>query len=120
MTPAAGRQAGDAHGADRNAGEFDDGVADGGEHSPHLPLAAFGDGEFHFGDGLIVDFGGRGPLAAQKDMVRGRGQTILQPHAARQYPQGFGRRHALDLCPVGFRDMMARVGHAVQEVAVIS
>lgn len=88
-------------------------MADGGEHPPHLPLAAFRDGEFYLSLRVGVDFGGRGTLAAQENMMGGCGQTVFQADAAREYPQSVGGRHALDLRPVGLGDMVARVGHAV-------
>lgn len=44
MPPATRRQAGEADAADADAGEARDGVADGGQHPPDLPVPALMNG----------------------------------------------------------------------------
>jgi len=67
VPPRAGGQAAQADGADLDARQALDGVANGGEHPAHLAVAALEDGQFDLGVGLggITQFAGGGPPRPQ-------------------------------------------------------
>ena len=116
VPPGARRQPGQADRPDADAGQAGDGVADGGEHPAHLPVAALVDGQ--------LDLSDAGPvyvlLAAQQADVFGRAsQAVFQHDPFAETRQGVGIRNALHLDPVGLGDVVARVGQLEQEVAVV-
>ncbi len=116
MPPGARRQAGQAHGSDADAGQAGDGVADGGQHPAHLPVAAFIDGQFHFPDPAAVHI----LLAAQQaDVLGGPGHAVVEHDPFPQTRQRVGVRDALHLRPVRLGDMVARMRELEQEVAVV-
>jgi len=101
VTPCAGREARQTHIADTDARQFGDRVADSGQHSPYLPVAALKDGEFHFGPAFagrigggsrnvffVIGSGARETVPWEWDdgrglrrARRGSGHRLLGPHA---------------------------------------
>ena len=83
MSPCAGRQTGQAHVSDADAGQFPNRVTDGRKHSAHLSVTAFKNGEFHFGlshSVRAVAF----VAAAETDSLRGLRGTVFQIDAPAQ------------------------------------
>ena len=121
MPPRTDRQPGQAHVADRNARQARDGVADGGEHPAHLPLAALKDGQFDFGLRLL--FGVRFVTGLDHppdvDVFGGRGGAVVEHQALRQPRQGGLVRDAAHDGAVRLGDVVLRVGQMVQKVAVV-
>ena len=90
MPPRAGRQAGQADVADADAGEAGDGMADGGQHPPHLPIAALMNCQFDLRRPFPFLSGAGAVRTDQPDPLGGRGHPVLQPDAPGQPRQGVG------------------------------
>ncbi len=116
VPPGSRRQAGQAHVANADADQAGDRVAERSHHPAHLPVAAFVNGQLHFplpGSVRVL-------LAAQQaDVLSGLGHAVVEHDAAPQAPQRIVAGNAGHRNPVGFGDMVARVGHLKQKVAVI-
>ncbi len=116
MTPRAGRQAGQLHRADANAGQSGDGMAERLHHAAYLPVAAFINREFQRGPpgsvGILF-------AAQQAHILGGLAHAIIQHDPLTQPLQCLGIRHALHFHAVCLRDMVARMGHLEQEIAVV-
>ncbi len=117
MPPGTSGQAAQAYITDANAGEFNDGMADGGHHAAYLTVAAFKDGQFHFRQAALGGFR-RG--ADDADALGGLGRAVFQVDATAQNIQRSLCRDASDFCAIGFGDMVARMGQLEQKVAVVS
>ncbi len=127
---------------------MDDGVADHGQHPPHLPVAAFIDRQLDLGlrlgrgfrrDGVPLSLcrrlrGGHRPPPrpprdaldrlvlehpAQMNILRRRGGAVIQHHAARQPGEVLRRGDAVYDGAVRLGDVMLRVGQLVEEVTVV-
>ena len=117
MTPSACRQAGQAHIADFDAHELGDGVAERSHHAPNLAVTAFVNCQLDFALPGAV----RVLLAAYQSDILGRPRHAVVKHdASAQTLQRVVARHTRHGYPVRFRDMVARMGHLKQEIAVIS
>jgi hypothetical protein len=100
-------------------------VADSGGHAAHLAIAAFSEGEFDpavrhgfaVADGRIA----RPEVFRLGDGAgfRWAGAAIAEIDADGEGFQGGGIGDALDLRPVGFRDLVLRIGDARLQGAVI-
>ena len=119
VPPRARRQAGQADAADADAREAIDGVADGGQHSPHLPVAPLIYGQFDFRRPFALLTFRRAEGADDSHSLGGGRRAVVQGHAARQTAQVVGIGDARDRGAVGLGDVVARVGQSVQELAVI-
>ena len=91
-------------------------MAERGHHAAHLPVAAFVEGQFQFrlpGGALVL-------LASQQaDVLRRLCHAVVQHDAAPQTPERVVAGNAGNRNPIGFRDMVARMGHLEQKVAII-
>ena len=83
MPPCAGRQAGEANVTDANPGQFTNRVADGGQHSAHLAVAALKNGQFHFRLPRAVRAVAL-VAAAKADILGGLGGAVFQIDAPAQ------------------------------------
>ena len=116
VTPRACWQAGQAHVADFDAHELGDGVAERGHHAANLTVAAFVDRQLD----LALPGAIRVLLAAHKPHVLGRPRHAVVKHdAPAQTLQRIVAGNARNSHPVRLRDMVARMGHLEQEVAVV-
>jgi len=97
-------------GAEPDADEVDDRVADGIQHTADLPVFALGDGD--------PEQGMAATLLDKRDF-RGQGRAVFKGHAPAQQVQGFIRDHAFDGGLVGPGSLVAGVGEAVGPFAVI-
>ena len=123
VTPRAGGQAGQADVADADAGEAGDGVADGGQHPPHLPVAALENGQFDFRRPLPsltrLGVSRRAKGTDDADTLGGRRHPIFQQHTLGKTGQRGGVGDARDGGAVGLGNVVAGVSQAVQELAII-
>lgn len=116
MPPGSRRQAGEAHTADADADQAGDGMAESRHHAAYLPVAAFINGQFHFPLSRAVGV----LLAAQQaDVLSRLCHAVVQHNAATQTPQRIFAGNTRHSDPVRFGDMIARMGHFEQKVAVI-
>ena len=116
MPPGAGRQAGKLHCANANAGQPRDRVAERLHHTAHLPVAALINSQFQSGPSGSVSI-----LFApeQTHILRRLGQAVVQHDPLAKPLQGIGIGDALHFHAVRLRDMVARVGHLEQKIAVV-
>ena len=119
VTPPAGRQPGEADIPDPDAREAADRVADGGQHPPHLPVAALIDRQFDIRRPLPFRAFRRAEGAQDVGALRRGGHAVLQHHAAHQAAQIVGVGNAGDGGAIRFGDMVARVSQTVQKIAVV-
>lgn len=93
-------------------------MAQGGEHAANLTVTALENRQFDFRLPHPVH-----PIAlmtaAKSDILCRLGRAVFKVDPSAQDVQGFLGRNAADLRPIGFRDMVARVGQTVQELAIV-
>jgi hypothetical protein len=86
-------------------------------HTPHLAVAALGEGEFDPG-GRDVAAPADGRIARPQFRFRNEadfrraGTAIAERHATAQFFQRLGARLTFDLCPVGLGQFVFRFGNA--------
>jgi len=93
-------------------------VAQGGEHAANLTVTALENRQFDFRLPYSVH-----PIAlmtaAKPDILCRLGRAVFKVDSPAQDVQRFLGRNAAHLRPVGLWDMVARVGQAVQKLAVV-
>ncbi len=116
MPPGSRRQAGQPDAADADADQTGDGVAESRHHAAHLPVAALIDGQLHFPLPRAV----RVLLAAQQaNILGGLCHAVVQQDAAPQTSERIFAGNARHGDSIRFRDMVTRMRHLEQEVAVV-
>ncbi len=116
MPPGSRRQAGQPDAADADTDQAGDGMAESHHHAAHLSVAALIDGQLHFPLPRAVLV----LLAAQQADILGRlCHAVVQHDAPPQTPQRIFAGNARHGDPIRFRDMIARMRHLEQKVAVV-
>ena len=116
VTPRACWQAGQAHVADFDAHELGDGVAERGHHAANLTVAAFVDRQLD----LALPGAVRVLLAAHETHIFGGPRhAVVKHNASAQTLQRIVAWYARHGYPIRFRDMIARMGHLEQKIAVV-
>jgi len=122
MTPGTGWQAGEPDIADADPGQLPDRVAEGREHPADLTVAAFEDRQLDYRLPCSVralPFSVALVAAAETDILSGLSRAVFEINPSAQNVQRLLGRNAAHLRPVGLWDMVARVGQAVQKLAVV-
>ncbi len=117
MPPGTRRQASETHCADAYTGQAGDGVTDGSEHPAHLPITAFVNRQFEFGDtraaGILF-------TPNQADILGRTRHAVFEHDAFTNSLQVGGIRNALHRDTVSLWNMVARMREFEQKIAVIS
>ena len=117
MTPGTGRETGQANCADLDADKLGHGMPQRRHHAAYLPVAALVEGQL---DLRLPPGTVRVGLAAQEaDILGGLRHAVIEHDAAPEAAQRVFVRHARHGDPVGLRDMITRVGHLKQKIAVV-
>lgn len=116
MAPRANWDARDANRAYLAALKMDYIVPYSSKHTAYLTISAFSDGERHIGKGIVAGF----PTGiAQKHLAGRRGHTVGKHYAISQRLQSRRAYVAAYSCLVGFRNVVAGMGQAVDKASVI-
>ncbi len=124
FAPLAGRQAFQAVRADRDPHQAQRGITDGSRHATHLAVAPLGDGDLEPArrDRLAVTdrwiARPKTGLSAAPDLCRSRSAAI-ENDAAPQLGERRVRRYPLDLHPIGFGQLEARIRESLLQSAVV-
>jgi hypothetical protein len=94
-------------------------------HTPHLAVAALGEGEFDPG-GRDVPAHADGRIARpqfwfrNKPNFRRAGTAIVESHTVAQFFQCLCTRYTFHLCPVGLGQLVFRFGNAGLQASIVS
>ena len=88
-------------------------MADGVEHSAHLPLAAFMNDDLDIGRVVV------GEMLDEAHAVSGRGAAVVELDPSGEARKRLGRRLAAHSRQIVLLDMIARMGQMVDERAVV-